>query len=160
VQVGCGGYRATNNVCVFWLVTLLRNASTDLIRQRAVDPCEASQNTCPGMTKGMQLTFRVGVTSCVPAALSKCGTRPRIGSGRNGSTGCIFLALCLQRAEISGANHATAERSFGSHWALDRPPPLGLDILDNTGHDHYYYLRFHHGLIQWPWFLCMISSTF
>jgi hypothetical protein len=100
------------------------------------------------MTKGMQLTFRVGVASLAPAALSECGT------------GCIFLALCLQRAEISGANHAIAERSFGSHWALDRPPPLGLDILCNTGHDHYYYLRFHHGLIQWPWFLCMISSTF
>jgi hypothetical protein len=63
----------------------LRNASTDLIRQRAVErerSCEASQNTCPGMTERMQFTFRVGLASLAPVALSEFGTGPRIGFGR------------------------------------------------------------------------------
>ncbi|KAJ8581869.1 hypothetical protein M405DRAFT_885528, partial [Rhizopogon salebrosus TDB-379] len=49
--------------------------------------CEASQNTCPGMTERMQFTFRVGVASLAPVALSEFGTGLRIGFGRSGSGG-------------------------------------------------------------------------
>jgi ABC-type multidrug transport system ATPase subunit len=73
---------------------------------------------------------------------------------------CVFLPLCLKRANISCTSHAAVERSFRSHWALDWPSPVGLNILGDTGYNHYHHLCYHYKSFHWPWFLRMLPLFF